>query len=105
MRNTGTLGARLKTERSRLRLTQAALAAKLDVQAWTVNRWECGHQMPDGERLVALALVLGVSVESLVAASCEGEPSKGGKKLPAGRGRRAHQKSMTGGASSRVVSR
>jgi class 3 adenylate cyclase len=60
------LGDRIKERRTRLRLTQADVANALQISAQAVSKWERGENAPDISILVALARLLGVSVEWLL---------------------------------------
>jgi class 3 adenylate cyclase len=60
------LGDRIKERRSRLRLTQADVANALQISAQAVSKWERGENAPDISVLIALARLLGVSVEWLL---------------------------------------
>ena len=59
--------ANLKKARHRANLSQAALAEKLFVTQQTVAKWESGESLPDLENAYALAKLLGVSVDDLIA--------------------------------------
>lgn len=53
-------GDRIAEARKRLGLTQTQLAELLGAHLTTVNRWEKGHQVPEGETLGRLAQALKV---------------------------------------------
>lgn len=48
------LGARLRSLRRQLDLSQQELAAQLGIPASTVNRWEMGHSMPSYKHLLGI---------------------------------------------------
>lgn len=56
------IGALLKAARESAGFSQAAAAAKLDVDTMTISRWERGKHRPPGPALIALAGVYGVDV-------------------------------------------
>ena len=60
------LGERIRKRRTRLRLTQAAVAGALQISAQAVSKWERGENAPDISVLAPLARLLGVSVEWLL---------------------------------------
>lgn len=60
---TGTFISALRKEKE---LTQAQLAAKLNVTDKAVSRWETGKGMPDSSLLVPLANILGITVNELL---------------------------------------
>lgn len=62
-------GAGIKALREKRRLTQAALAEKLNVSDKTVSKWETGKGYPDISLLEPLAAALGVSLTELLAGS------------------------------------
>ena len=59
------LGNRLKAERARLDLTQAALAERVGVSRKTINTVENGVFIPSTVLALKLAAALGVTVEGL----------------------------------------
>ena len=59
-------GAAVKGLREARGLTQAELAARIDVSSKTVSKWETGKGLPDISLLEPLAAVLGVSVMELM---------------------------------------
>lgn len=61
-----TVAKRILQARRAAGLSQAALAARLDVSHSTVNRWEQGHREPSRDVLMALASATGTSVEWLL---------------------------------------
>lgn len=62
---------RMRDARLKNHLTQEELAEKLNVDKVQISRWENGHKIPRGERLVEIAQVLGVSVDYLLGVSDE----------------------------------
>ena len=60
-------GQMIKRLREGRRMTQEALAERIDVSDKAVSRWECGRGYPDITLLEPLAAALGVSVAELVA--------------------------------------
>ena len=59
----------LKNLRTSQGLSQLELADKLFVTRSTVARWETGSRIPDATMIVKIAEVLGVDVETLIAAA------------------------------------
>jgi len=59
MRQSLNIGERLKSQRIANGLTQAQLAAKLDVKQPTIAVWESGKQVPNTERLEAIERIIG----------------------------------------------
>ena len=60
------IGERILRLRKDRELTQAQLAALINVSPQAVSKWENGDAMPDIEMLVTLAHTFGVSIDSLV---------------------------------------
>lgn len=58
----GTIGSRIKAERKRAGMTQAALAKKIGVSFQTVAQWENNLRNPKFETVSRIADALGVSV-------------------------------------------
>jgi transcriptional regulator with XRE-family HTH domain len=71
------LGARIAELRDDSGLTQAQLAAAMDVSQQTVAAWEVGRRGVPVSNLPTLARTLGVGVETLL-----GEPTKPAKRGP-----------------------
>ena len=61
------IGANIAAYRKRLGLTQAGLAEKLNYTDKAVSKWERAESVPDVLTLAALAEVLGVTVNDLLA--------------------------------------
>lgn len=59
-------GTTIRTLRSRAKLTQEELAARIGVTAKAVSRWETGRGLPDATLLEPLAKALRVSVSELL---------------------------------------
>lgn len=70
-----TVAANIKHARAQAGLTQAELARRVERDVINVSRWERGRVMPSLESLIALASVLGVSVEWFYAARDVQEPA------------------------------
>lgn len=64
-----TIAQRIRQARLSKDIDQARLAARLDVATRTLQRWEKGEQVPDGNYLMRLAKIMGVSPEWLLAGS------------------------------------
>lgn len=60
------LGEKLTQARKAAGLTQADVAAKLNVSRQAVSRWESGQSKPSTERLLALGVLYGVSIDQLL---------------------------------------
>lgn len=60
------LGEKLTQARKAAGLTQADVAAKLNVSRQAVSRWESGQSKPSTERLLALGELYGVSIDQLL---------------------------------------
>lgn len=58
LRNSPSLGSRLKEARNDASLSIRKLARELDVDQRTVARWESGEAAPSVERLLAIARIL-----------------------------------------------
>lgn len=71
----------IQAARKALGLTQEDLANRLSVARQTVAKWESGESLPDLENAYALAKLLGVSVDDLIA---HNEAATGYPILPAG---------------------
>ena len=61
-----TLGEKLTQARKAVGLTQADVAARLNVSRQAVSRWESGQSKPSTERLLALGELYGVSIDQLL---------------------------------------
>lgn len=72
---TGALIATLRRERG---LTQARLAALLDVSDRTVSKWERGAGLPDVSLLGDVAALFGVSIEALLGGELAENENAGG---------------------------
>lgn len=71
------LGSRIALRRRELKLTQAALAKKLNVTRQTISSWEVGRTEPDVDALTPLAAALQWEVSDLLGM----EPAKPGRRL------------------------
>ena len=60
------LGYKISKKRRDLGLTQIDFADKLSVTRQTVSRWEAGSVMPDIDKIVDIASILGVSCDYLL---------------------------------------
>lgn len=90
MPNSETLGSTLRELRSKLKLSQEELAARLDVSFATVNRWENDKATPQGKARDAINKLLEeIGGESLVARAPEELAPSG----PAGRRKRGTARS------------
>lgn len=61
-----TLCEKLTQARKAAGLTQADVAAKLNVSRQAVSRWESGQSKPSTEKLLALGALYGVSIDQLL---------------------------------------
>ena len=61
-----TLCEKLTQARKAAGLTQADVAAKLNVSRQAVSRWESGQSKPSTEKLLALGELYGVSIDRLL---------------------------------------
>lgn len=61
------VGANIRTRRESRGLTQAELAAALGTSQKVVSHYETGHRAPSPDRLEALAAVLEVETDDLMA--------------------------------------
>lgn len=66
------IGANIQSRRRAVGLTQEQLAERLGVSRQTVAKWEAGDTTPDLANAGALAQVLDVSLDALVAFDAEG---------------------------------
>lgn len=62
------MAGRIRLLRQQVGMTQAELAAKLEVSTALVTQWEMGVRKPSLPVIVALAKTLGVSVDYIVGA-------------------------------------
>ena len=67
---------KLTQARKAARLTQADVAAGLDVSRQAVSRWESGQSKPSTEKLLALAKIYDVSLDWLCSGTDEPVPDK-----------------------------
>ena len=70
-----TLCEKLTQARKAAGLTQADVAAKLNVSRQAVSRWESGHSKPSTEKLLALGALYGVSIDQLLNAGNSEKPT------------------------------
>jgi transcriptional regulator with XRE-family HTH domain len=68
----------IRQRRKELGLTQAALAARIQISAKAVSKWERAAGMPDAAIVPALSMALGVSADSLLCGRVETNPPDGG---------------------------
>ena len=61
-----TLGERIQYFRKRAGLSQEGLAERLGVSRQAVSKWETDEALPDAERIISLAVVLGVTTDALL---------------------------------------
>lgn len=61
-----TLGEKLTQARKTAGLTQADVAAKMNVSRQAVSRWESGQSKPSTEKLLALGGLYGMSIDQLL---------------------------------------
>lgn len=61
-----TLGEKLTQARKAAGLTQADVAAKLNVSRQAVSRWESRQSKPSTEKLLALGELYGISIDQLL---------------------------------------
>lgn len=66
-------GEKLKNHRTRLNLTQQAVAEKIGVSAQAVSKWEAGDCLPDCFNLKELGDVYGVSLDILLETEKSGD--------------------------------
>ena len=69
-----TLGEKLTQARKAAGLTQADVAARLNVSRQAVSRWESGQSSPSTEKLLALGGLYGVSIDRLLNTENAEEP-------------------------------
>lgn len=69
----GHIGTRIKSIRTARDMSQTRLAAELGVRERTIARWEAGSNEPDSRYLIALAEMLGCSLEWLMTGEPNGE--------------------------------
>ena len=60
------LGIKIAEKRKNLGMTQIEFAEKMYVTRQTVSRWEAGTAMPDIDKIVEIAEILGVSCDYLL---------------------------------------
>ena len=61
------IGQRIAKARKAINVSQADLAAAIGVHVQTLSRWERGVRTPDAVQLREIGMVLGVSVDYLLA--------------------------------------
>lgn len=74
-----TLCEKLTQARKAAGLTQADVAAKLNVSRQAVSRWESGDTTPSVDKLKTLARIYGVSLDWLFGDTADGEPPEAAK--------------------------
>ena len=60
------IGKKITEYRKQNKMTQQEFADKLFVTNKTVSRWETGYTLPNGEQLVRIAEVLGITLDELM---------------------------------------
>ena len=60
------MGAKIKSRRLELNMTQVELAEKLNVSRSTVSNWEIGRNYPDLQLIVSLADILELSLDEML---------------------------------------
>jgi transcriptional regulator with XRE-family HTH domain len=60
------LSDRIKEERSKLNLSQDALASELHVSRQAISKWETSQSYPDLEKLIQLSDIFGITLDELV---------------------------------------
>lgn len=73
------LGEKLTQARKAAGLTQADVAAKLNVSRQAVSRWESGDTTPTMDKLKTLARIYGVSLDWLCSDAADREPPEAAK--------------------------
>lgn len=73
------LGEKLTQARKAAGLTQADVAAKLNVSRQAVSRWESGDTTPTMDKLKTLAKIYGVSLDWLCSDAADREPPEAAK--------------------------
>lgn len=66
------LGARIQERRHDMRLSQEALAYRLDTSRQTVSNWERGKTVPDAVMLAGIAAALGTTTDALLGTGAPG---------------------------------
>ena len=59
------IGLKIASQRSKLNLTQTALAEKLCVSPKTVSKWESGNGLPSIEFFPELSKILGITIDEI----------------------------------------
>lgn len=75
-----TFGEKLQGLRQRAKMSQDALAEKLNVSRQAVSRWERDETMPETDKVVALAELFGVTTDYLL--RDQPEESRGPETVP-----------------------
>ena len=70
-----TIGQRISEKRKERGYSQEYVAEMLNVSRQAVSKWECDTSAPDTYNLIALAELLGVSVEYIALGKKESEPT------------------------------
>lgn len=73
------LSENIKALRAAKGLSQAELAAELNVVRQTVSKWERGLSVPDADALIALSETLGTSVSALLGETVSIQEAEGGE--------------------------
>jgi class 3 adenylate cyclase len=71
--NLAKLGARIKSQREKRRLTQAQIANSLHISAQAISKWERGENAPDISTLKPLSTLLGRNIEWILTGSDEND--------------------------------
>jgi len=75
------LGSRIVELRKKANMTQENLAEQINVSRQAVSKWETDAAIPDGDNLVQLAKVFGITVDELLNTEVEGSAIIKEKKL------------------------
>ena len=68
-------GKNIRRLRKELNMTQADMAAKLNITAQSISKWERGEGLPDSSLLSEISAVLNASIDSLFGNAVEGRRS------------------------------
>lgn len=76
------LSNNLKSIRKSRKITQEALASKLNVTRQTISKWENGQSVPDAESLTQIAEILDIPVQELLGEEVKENKTAGFKEKP-----------------------
>ncbi len=92
-----TFGEKLQDLRKKAGMSQDTLAEKLEVSRQAVSKWERDEAMPETEKVIRIARLFGVSMDTLFMEEPKEPPQPQQQKAPSGFGRSLRRNAYKGG--------